>query len=70
MLSDLKEIFTDVKALMEPIGKVGAILASGSSLDRNSPGLPDLATFPSTPGAASGVLAVDARSRRMTVQAA
>ncbi|MFF0527083.1 hypothetical protein ACFYT3_01720 [Nocardia amikacinitolerans] len=37
MLADLKKIFTDVKTLMEPIGKVGAILTGGSGLDTQQP---------------------------------
>ncbi|WP_280218797.1 hypothetical protein [Nocardia neocaledoniensis] len=37
MLSDLKKIFTDIKTLMEPIGKVGAILTGGSGMNQEQP---------------------------------
>lgn len=37
MLNDLKKMFIDIKTWMEPIGKVGAILTGGSSLDQEQP---------------------------------
>ncbi|MET9210877.1 MULTISPECIES: WXG100 family type VII secretion target [unclassified Nocardia] len=37
MLGDLKKVFTDIKTLMEPIGKVGAILTGGSGLNQEQP---------------------------------
>ncbi|MFD4353117.1 hypothetical protein ACFWPX_11200 [Nocardia sp. NPDC058518] len=37
MLGDLKRVFTDLKTLVEPIAKVGAILTGGSGLDEPQP---------------------------------